>query len=104
MCPKNVQVISITLYNINVNTYYNIYLLEKSSYNYVRGEKMDKKLQISRRSGIKGEDGYKTFSVRIKDSTVEVLEKIAAETNRSRNEIINMMLEFGLENFEIIRE
>lgn len=61
MCPKNVQVISITLYNINVN----IYLLEKSSYNYVRGEKMDKKLQISRRSGIKGEDGYKTFSVRI---------------------------------------
>lgn len=65
---------------------------------------MDKKLQISRLSGIKGEDGYKTFSVRIKDKTVEELEKIAQETNRSRNEIINMMLEFGIENCEITEE
>ena len=65
---------------------------------------MDKKLQISRRLGIKGEDGYKTFSVRIKDTTVEELEKIAAETNRSRNEIINMMLDFGIENYEITGE
>ena len=75
-----------------------------SSYNYVRGDNVDKKLQISRRSGIKGEDGYKTFSVRIKDTTVEELEKIAAETNRSRNEIINMMLDFGIENYEITGE
>lgn len=62
---------------------------------------MAKKLQISKRSNIKGEDGYKVFSVRIKDETVERLEKIAQETNRSRNELINMMLEFGIENCEI---
>lgn len=63
---------------------------------------MPKKLQISKRSNIKGEDGYKVFSVRIKDQTLERLEKIARETNRSRNELINMMLEFGIENCEII--
>lgn len=63
---------------------------------------MPKKLQISKRSNIKGEDGYKVFSVRIKDETVAKLEDIAGKTNRSRNELINMMLEFGIENCEII--
>ncbi|MDE6728560.1 MAG: ribbon-helix-helix domain-containing protein [Oscillospiraceae bacterium] len=50
---------------------------------------------------MKGDDGYKVFSVRIKDETVERLEQIAQETNRSRNELINMLLEFGIENCEI---
>ena len=63
---------------------------------------MAKKLQISRRSNIKGEDGYKVFSVRIKDEIVTQLEDIAQKTNRSRNELINIMLEFGIENCEII--
>lgn len=61
-----------------------------------------KKLQISKRSGLKGDDGYKVFSVRIKEETVERLEDIVKKTNRSRNELINMMLEFGVENCEII--
>lgn len=64
---------------------------------------MSKKLQISKRSNIKGEDGYKIFSVRIKDETVERLEDIAKKTNRSRNELINLMLEFGIDNCEIIQ-
>ena len=59
---------------------------------------MSKKLQISKRSALKGEDGYKTFSIRIKDTTVERLDQIANETNRYRNEIINIMLEFGINN------
>lgn len=63
---------------------------------------MAKKLQISKRSKIKGEDGYKIFSVRIKDETVERLDDIAKKTNRSRNELINLMLEFGIENCEVI--
>lgn len=62
---------------------------------------MEKKLQISRRSNVKGEDGYKVFSVRIKDEVVARLDEIAQETNRSRNELINIMLEFGIENCEI---
>lgn len=62
---------------------------------------MSKMLKISKRSAIKGEDGYKTFSIRIKDETVERLEEIVAKTNRSRNEIIGMILDFGIDNCEI---
>lgn len=62
---------------------------------------MAKKLEITRKSGIKGDDGYKVFSVRIKDKTVESLEKLVIETNRSRNELINILLEYGIENCEI---
>lgn len=65
---------------------------------------MSEKLQISKRTALKGEDGYKTFSIRIKDETVERLDQIANKTNRYRNEIINMMLEFGIENCEITEE
>ena len=59
------------------------------------------KLKISKRSSLKGEDGYKTFSIRIKDETVKRLDKIADETKRSRNEIIGLILDFGIENCEI---
>ena len=62
---------------------------------------MAKKLEITRKSGLKGDDGYKVFSIRIKDEIYGQLEKLAAETNRSRNEIIGMMLEFAVENCEI---
>ena len=59
---------------------------------------MSEKLQISR---LKGEDGHKVLSIRIKDETLEELDRIARESNRSRNEIINIMLEFGIKNCEI---
>lgn len=62
---------------------------------------MPKKLQIIKRSTLKGEDGYKVFSVRIKDDIVEKLDKLSAETNRSRNELINIILEYGADNCEI---
>ena len=62
---------------------------------------MAKKLEITKKSGIKGDDGYKVFSVRIKDETVEQLENLSKATNRSSNELINIILEFGIENCEI---
>lgn len=62
---------------------------------------MARKLQITKKSNLKGDDGYKTFSVRIKEETVEKLEEISQHTNRSRNELINIILEFGIENCEI---
>ncbi len=63
---------------------------------------MTKKLQITRKSNLKGNDGYKTFSIRVKEDVVEKLDDISAKTNRSRNELINLLLEFGIENIEII--
>ncbi|MBP3793863.1 MAG: CopG family transcriptional regulator [Ruminococcus sp.] len=62
---------------------------------------MNKKLMITRKPAAKGDDGYKVFSVRIREETVESLEKLVIETNRSRNELINILLEFGIENCEI---
>ena len=59
------------------------------------------KLKITKRANLKGEDGYKVFSVRIKDSVVERLDELSKNTNRSRNELINIILEFGLDNCEI---
>lgn len=32
---------------------------------------MTKKLQITRKSNLKGNDGYKTFSIRVKEDVVE---------------------------------
>ncbi|MBD5111994.1 MAG: ribbon-helix-helix protein, CopG family [Ruminococcaceae bacterium] len=59
------------------------------------------KLKITKRANLKGEDGYKVFSVRIKDSVVERLDELSKNTNRSRNELINIILVFGLDNCEI---
>ena len=63
-----------------------------------------KKIVISKKSNLKGEDGYKTFSIRIKESTVEQLDEIAEKSNRSRNGLINMILEFAVANCEIEEE
>ena len=54
-------------------------------------------LKIKRR----GEDGYKLISVRIKEDTLEALDKLAAETNYSRNEVINMLLQHSVEHVEV---
>ena len=61
---------------------------------------MDKKLIISKKS-LKGEDGYRTFSIRIKEDTTAKLDKLAIATNRSRNELINMLLDFAIVNCEV---
>ncbi len=61
---------------------------------------MKEKLVINKKS-LKGEDGYKTFSIRIKDETVVNLDKLAKETNRSRNELINILLDYAIESSEV---
>ena len=49
----------------------------------------------------RGEDGNKVITVRIREDTLDALDKIAAETNRSRNELINIILRHGVQNLEI---
>lgn len=61
---------------------------------------MKEKLIISKKS-LQGEDGYKVFSVRLKDTTVKSLDNLSEKTNRSRNELINILLDFALENCEV---
>lgn len=61
---------------------------------------MKDKLIINVKS-LKGEDGYKTFSIRIKDETVANLDNLSRATNRSRNELINILLDFAIHNCEV---
>ena len=56
---------------------------------------------VIRKKGLKGEDGDKTFSIRIKEETVANLEQLANQTNRSRNEIVNILLEHAIDNCEV---
>lgn len=49
----------------------------------------------------RGEDGNKIITVRIKEDILAQLDKIAAESNHSRNELINIILRYGVENLEI---
>lgn len=46
----------------------------------------------------KGDDGYKTFSIRIKEELVEQINDISAQTGHSRNELISKFLEYALEH------
>ena len=49
----------------------------------------------------KGDDGYKIISVRIKESTLEKIDRLSEKSNRSRNELINILLESSVDDVEI---
>ena len=53
---------------------------------------------------LKGDDGHKTFSVRLPDGTVDRLDYIASKTGRSRNDLINTLLDFAMDYCEIEEE
>lgn len=46
----------------------------------------------------KGEDGYKIFSVRVKEEVVTQIEYISMKTGRSRNELIGLFLEYAIKH------
>lgn len=50
----------------------------------------------------RGEDGNRVITVRIKEDTLAEIDRIAAESNYSRNELINIILSHGIENIEIV--
>lgn len=54
-------------------------------------------LKIKRR----GDDGHRVITVRIREETLAELDRLAAESNRSRNELINIILRHGVKNIEI---
>ena len=65
---------------------------------------MKRVIKITRKSAKKGEDGHKVISVRMKDETIEQLDRLTADTNRSRNELINILLNAALENVTVEEE
>ena len=49
----------------------------------------------------RGEDGTKIITVRLREDILKELDRIAAESNYSRNELINIMLSHSVENIKI---
>ena len=50
---------------------------------------------------LRGNDGYKTFSIRIKEDTVSKIDSISNQTGHSRNELIGIFLEFATEHCKV---
>ena len=59
------------------------------------------KLIIKKSSLKKWEDGYKIFSVRVKEDVVNQIDTIASDTGRSRNELIGKFLEYAISHCQI---
>ena len=58
---------------------------------------MEKEIKITKKSVRRGDDGYKVVSVRMKEEMIERLDDLSAKTNRSRNELINLLLDAAME-------
>lgn len=65
---------------------------------------MGREIKITKKIARKGEDGHKVVSVRMKDATIARLDGLAAQTNRSRNELINLLLEAALDDVTVADE
>ena len=59
---------------------------------------MTKEITITKKNPEKKkDDGFRVVSVRMREDLVECLDNLANEANRSRNEVINLLLEKAVE-------
>ena len=49
----------------------------------------------------KYDDGNRVISIRVREEILAELDSLAEASNRSRNELINLILEYGIKNIEI---
>ena len=57
---------------------------------------MEKEIKIKKKVARRGDDGYKVVSVRMKEEMIERLDELSSQTNRSRNELINLLLDAAM--------
>ena len=62
---------------------------------------MAEEIKIKKKVAKRGDDGYKIVSVRMKDELIEKLDKLSTDTNRSRNELINILLNAAVDIVKI---
>ena len=65
---------------------------------------MNHEIKIPKKTTRRDEDGHKVVSVRMKDETIARLDELSVRTNRSRNELINMLLDAALNNVTVTEE
>lgn len=62
---------------------------------------MAEEIRITKKLPRKGDDGYRIVSVRMKETLLERLDALSAKSNRSRNELINLLLESAVDIVKI---
>lgn len=62
---------------------------------------MTNAITITKKNSRRGDDGCKVVSVRMKDELVERLDELSVQTNRSRNELINILLNAAIDIVKI---
>ena len=62
---------------------------------------MAKEIKITKKAARRGDDGYKIVSVHMRDEMIARLDALSSETNRSRNELINLLLDAALDIVQI---
>ena len=65
---------------------------------------MKEDIRITKKSTKKADDCYKIVSLRMKDELLEQLEALSAQTNRSRNELINLLLNAAIDIVRVEEE
>ena len=58
---------------------------------------MADEIKIKKKKTMRGEDGYKIVSVRMREELCEKLDDLSNRTNRSRNDLINLLLNAALD-------
>lgn len=62
---------------------------------------MAEEIRITKKLPRKGDDRYRIVSVRMKETLLERLDALSAKSNRSRNELINLLLESAVDIVKI---
>lgn len=62
---------------------------------------MAEEIRIKKKAARRGDDGYKIVSVHMKDELIEKLDVLSAQSNRSRNELINILLSSAVDLVKI---
>lgn len=62
---------------------------------------MAEEIRITKKLPRKGDDGYRIVFVRMKETLLERLDALSAKSNRSRNELINLLLESAVDIVKI---
>ena len=58
---------------------------------------MEKEIKITKKAARRADDGYKVVSVRMREEMIARLDDLSARTNRSRNELINLLLDAAMD-------
>ena len=65
---------------------------------------MENNKLLIRARKFKGDDDYRTFSIRLKAGLVDELDEVTKNSGYSINEIISIIIDYGLKNCEVIED